>query len=345
MTGKQPCKYNLPALRKTITAARRANHLTGPATREQLIDLLELHADIDEAYGEALHGNMTVPTLRAGLRDVKLAMHPPVSSLSRTAALQYIYGTAKLLDWSYEELDGMPERARVSKGCVKARKTGVTATAPTRILTKKHRPKRAQTEHQRFVSQEMQRSAMKTQFPDVKDRFRAVAAKWKAEKPRMERRTRAPATRRARADQSIFDAPAETPAPRARVVDRRNVNPQPQATERPKRKRKGPDPVVMAARKRLKENAYSKLRGGLGAYKRMEDQLTVSNKEKPSKALIQRNLQLQKDMAASRAERAEAEFNMRANERLQQERTRDEFVARTGGRKILRKQRGSASRR
>ena len=186
---------------------------------------------------------------------------------------------------------------------------------------------------------------MKTQFPDVKDRFRAVAAKWKAEKARMERRTRAPATRRARADQSIFDAPAETPAPRARVVDRRNVNPQPQATERPKRKRKGPDPVVMAARKRLKENAYSKLRGGLGAYKRMEDQLTVSNKEKPSKALIQRNLQLQKDMTASRAERAEAEFNMRANERLQQERRHDEFVARTGGRKILRKQRGSASRR
>jgi hypothetical protein len=342
MTGKQPCKYNLPALRKTITAARRANHLTGPATREQLINLLELHADIDEAYGEALHGNMTVPTLRAGLRDVKLAMHPSVSSLSRTAALQYIYGTAKLLGWSYNELDEMPERARVSKGCVKARKTGVTATAPTRILTKKHRPKRAQTEHQRFVSQEMQRSAMKTQYPDVKDRFRAVAAKWKAEKAR---RARVPTTRRARADQSIFDAPTETPAPRARVVVRRNVNPSPQATEKPKRKRKGPDPVVMAARKRLKENAYSKLRGGLGAYKRMEDQLTVSNKEKPSKALIQRNLQLQKDMTASRAERAEAEFNMRANERLQQERTRDEIAARTAGRKIPRKQRGSASRR
>eukprot|EP01043_Picozoa_sp_COSAG02_P079895 COSAG02_NODE_18723_length_923_cov_0.671117_2_plen_225_part_01 len=63
----RPCSVKLSDLRKSITAARRANHIVGKATKEQLVDIGEAHADMGgkhaRAIGRYLKGNLTVPRL------------------------------------------------------------------------------------------------------------------------------------------------------------------------------------------------------------------------------------------------------------------------------------------
>ena len=56
MTSKQkiqrPCAISLAQLRKAVTAARRANHLVGPAKREELMLVAETHAEAENDFKE-----------------------------------------------------------------------------------------------------------------------------------------------------------------------------------------------------------------------------------------------------------------------------------------------------
>jgi hypothetical protein len=133
-----------------------------------------------------------------------------------------------------------------------------------------------------------------------------------------------------RGDESIFDNPAPSPRPKAKVVDKRAATAAKRTAEaeaaeaeasKP-RTRKAADPVVAAARKRLKADQYtSKYRGGLAEYKRIEDQLTVSNKSKPTRDQVRDTQKLRKGLRASKADRDEGARNDRANESLQSARS------------------------
>ena len=50
----RPCSIKLSQLRKAITAARRANHIVGKATREQLINIGEAHANMGGKHARAI---------------------------------------------------------------------------------------------------------------------------------------------------------------------------------------------------------------------------------------------------------------------------------------------------
>ena len=63
----QPCRLTVGELRKLVTKARKQNHLTGPASKEQLLALFEAHADMDESVAQVLEGPMRVPMLAAAL--------------------------------------------------------------------------------------------------------------------------------------------------------------------------------------------------------------------------------------------------------------------------------------
>eukprot|EP01046_Picozoa_sp_COSAG06_P092298 COSAG06_NODE_38534_length_422_cov_1.095975_2_plen_57_part_01 len=43
----RPCSLTVGDLRKAVTRARKRNHITGPANREQMMLVGEAHADID----------------------------------------------------------------------------------------------------------------------------------------------------------------------------------------------------------------------------------------------------------------------------------------------------------
>ena len=69
--------------------------------------------------------------------------------------------------------------------------------------------------------------------------------------------------------------------------------------------------AVRVARKRLKDDEYSKYRG-LAEFKKIEDEMTVSNKAKPSRDLVRETLRTRKDLRTSKAEREEEARNDRA---------------------------------
>jgi hypothetical protein len=56
----QPCRLTVGELRKLVTKARKQNHLTGPATKEQLLTLFEAHADMDESVAQVLEGKQPI---------------------------------------------------------------------------------------------------------------------------------------------------------------------------------------------------------------------------------------------------------------------------------------------
>ena len=60
----QPCALTVGELRKLVTKARRDNHLTGPANKEQLIGLFEAHAEVHEDVAQVLEGEVRVPMLK-----------------------------------------------------------------------------------------------------------------------------------------------------------------------------------------------------------------------------------------------------------------------------------------
>ena len=192
----QPCALTVGELRKLVTKARRDNHLTGPANKEQLIDLFEAHAEVHEDVAQVLEGEVRVPMLKVQRVMLKDMFHPKVGEMNRTALLKYVYYTASEYGWDYPDMDEYEQRTRIGKACRASRPIGKSAKVPAGILPKKDRPKRALSRHQRYISNQMKQPGMKSQYPDVKDRFRAVSAKWQANKAQVGRNDRALAARR-----------------------------------------------------------------------------------------------------------------------------------------------------
>ena len=98
--------------------------------------------------------------------------------------------------------------------------------------------------------------------------------------------------------------------------------------------------VVKEARKRLKSDDYSKYRG-LAEFKKIEDEMTVSNKAKPSRDLVRQTLRTRKDLRTSKAERDEEARNVRATIDLDRERETERRYGTRSSAKIRKKQKGS----
>jgi hypothetical protein len=136
------------------------------------------------------------------------------------------------------------------------------------------------------------------------------------------------AKKSSRGDQSIFDKQPDSPARKAKVVDKRKETAErrqreaEEATKPNRQKRKGADPDVAKARAALKENKYRK--GGLGDFKRFWDQRIVSEKRKltqaEAKELWDRQRAYDGGVAERKAEREREKELERANKGLQTER-------------------------
>ena len=198
----QPCRLTVGELRKLVTKARKQNHLTGPASKEQLLALFEAHADMDESVAQVLEGPVRVPMLMAQRVMLKDMYHPKVGDLRRAALLRYIYSTASDLGWRYPNMNDYEHRKRVGKACRNSKPIGRSSKPPAGILPKKDRPKRALTAHQKFMSVKMKSADLRQDYPDAKQRFVAATALWNEQKGGIAKRSRALAgRRRARADE------------------------------------------------------------------------------------------------------------------------------------------------
>ena len=204
--SQQPCRLTVGELRKIVTRARKDNHLTGPANKEQLIMLFKRHADMDESVGEVLEGPIRVPMLKVQRTMLRDMYHPKVSEMNRTALLRYIYMAAHTLGWEFPDMGDYTQRTRVGKACRESRPIGKGPKPPAGILSKKDRPKRALTRHQRFMSQEMKRPELRADYPDIRDRFAAATASWHEHKGQISRQDRSIANRRRARQQAIEDA-------------------------------------------------------------------------------------------------------------------------------------------
>ena len=204
--SQQPCRLTVGELRKIVTRARKENHLTGPANKEQLVTLFKRHADMDESVGEVLEGPIRVPMLKVQRTMLQDMFHPKVSAMNRTDLLKYIYSTASELGWKYPEMNQYTQRNRIGKSCQKSRPIGKGPKPPAGILPKKDRPERALTRHQKFMRQEMRRPDVKARYPDAKERFKYVSANWQANKDRIGRDDRARENRRRTRQQRLDDA-------------------------------------------------------------------------------------------------------------------------------------------
>ena len=130
--SQQPCRLTVGELRKIVTRARKDNHLTGPANKEQLIMLFKRHADMDESVGEVLEGPIRVPMLKVQRTMLRDMYHPKVSEMNRTALLRYIYMAAHTLGWEFPDMDDYTQRTRVGKACRESRPIGKGAQASRR---------------------------------------------------------------------------------------------------------------------------------------------------------------------------------------------------------------------
>ena len=115
-------------MRKAITAARRANHIVGKVSKQQLVDIGEAHADMGgkhaAAIGRYLMGDLTVPRRREMRGLINGAYHRPVSELSMSEAIEYVYWTTEDLGWSWSQLDGIAPKRRQPRGCHVSRHPG-----------------------------------------------------------------------------------------------------------------------------------------------------------------------------------------------------------------------------
>jgi hypothetical protein len=191
----RPCAYKIGDLRKAVTTARRANHITGPANREQLMHIGEQHADMKGDIAKQIRRNymeqtpITVPMLRKMRSIVKESFHPPVSRLNRTDVIRYIYMTAKHLGWSWTQLEGRTMRKNQPRGCRGSAAPGRDAEPPARALGTAS--KRKPSAYNLFIKRHM----AKNQDGDVRERFSDAVEAWRAGAGRRSGAKRAASTR------------------------------------------------------------------------------------------------------------------------------------------------------
>ena len=171
----KPCSISVTQLRKAVTAARKANHITGKANREQLMEIGEGHADLGGSHAAAVvkyleRSPLTVPMLREMRGLIKGAFHRPVSELSMSGLQEYIYWTAKDLGWTWSQLDGIAPKRRQPRGCRGSAAPGRSRDVPAR---KKRAPSAYNLHVKRYMEEHRGES-------DVRQLFTDAVAAWKA---------------------------------------------------------------------------------------------------------------------------------------------------------------------
>jgi len=190
----RPCSISAANLRKAVTAARKANHVTGKATREQLMELGEGHADLGGKHAAAVvkyleRSPLTVPMLREMRGLIKGAFHRPVGELAMDDLVDYVFWTAKDLGWSWSQLDAYSAKRRQSRGCRGSAAPGRSREAPVR-------KKRAPSKYNLFIARHMRENP----GDDARERFTDAVDAWKRTGKRRAGATKAAATRRMKRD-------------------------------------------------------------------------------------------------------------------------------------------------
>jgi hypothetical protein len=213
----RPCSYKIGDLRKAVTAARRANHITGAANKEQLMLIGEQHADIPgkggdrirKAYMEQGSARRTVSDLRDMRSEIKDLFHHPVSRMSKDALIRYVYMTAKHLGWKWTQLEGLAQSRRQPRGCRSSK-------LPGRLEAPEEYQSRDSTTYNTFVgnyikqaladfeSGERRPEGWKAPMlrPTVADYMKEAAAEWKKRAPRRTAARKGVQTRRAKKEES-----------------------------------------------------------------------------------------------------------------------------------------------
>eukprot|EP01043_Picozoa_sp_COSAG02_P047334 COSAG02_NODE_4527_length_5256_cov_7.579794_5_plen_394_part_00 len=157
----RPCAIKISDLRKAVTAARRANHVTGPASKDQLLTLGAAHTRIPGKHAERirkgylLQKGVSVSDLREMRGFIKSAYHMPVSRMSAEELRRYVYLTAKYLQWSWTQLDGLAEKSRQPRGCRGSAAPGRSSEAPEYGTS---RSKRKPSAYNKFVKLYIQKA-------------------------------------------------------------------------------------------------------------------------------------------------------------------------------------------
>lgn len=176
----QVCAYRATDLRKAITKKRREMKIVGSHGRGQLRELLVQHGGLAEAEGDT-------DTLRQRWAAVRKDVHRPVTRMSVTQAVQYMYRmAAEPFNWNWGTvLTQQGQKQRVSKRCRRAPGIGEVSEAPAGALPKPRNDldvPRPLSTYQQHMSNTMRR--LKTSQPDMshKERFAEAVRLWRREK-------------------------------------------------------------------------------------------------------------------------------------------------------------------
>jgi hypothetical protein len=240
----RPCAYKIGDLRKAVTTARRANHITGPANKEQLMIIGEQHADIPgkggdrirKAYMEQGSARRTVSDLRDMRSEIKDLFHPPVSRMGKDALIRYVYMTAKHLGWKWTQLEGLAQSRRQPKGCRSSK-------LPGRLEAPEEYQSRNSSAYNTFVGNYIKQALADFDSgkrrpegwkapmlrPTVADYMKEAAVEWKNRAPRRTAARKGAQTRHAKKEESARRAQV-----RKEQLEERKTEASARATERHK---------------------------------------------------------------------------------------------------------------
>jgi hypothetical protein len=193
----RPCSLTVGDLRKAVTRARKRNHITGPANREQMMLVGEAHAEIDDPRAKRIvtdyleQSPITVPDLRDMRSKIKSFFHPRASAMKMNDIVTYVYWTTKDLGWTWSELDGLSPKMRQPRGCRKSQPPGKKRVPPDTALgiAKKRKPSQYNLFLKSYIAKHRGDS------DDAKEVFKAATVAWGKSKGRRDGAKRGAATR------------------------------------------------------------------------------------------------------------------------------------------------------
>lgn len=130
----RPCSLSVGDMRKAVTKARKRNKVTGPARRDEIMEVIEAHIDnLDgtdalEAIMSKTPLNMT--DIHMARAEMKRLFHPRASAMKMQDLINYVYWTTKALEWDWQELDGFSQKQRQPRGCRKSQRPGKSLEPP-----------------------------------------------------------------------------------------------------------------------------------------------------------------------------------------------------------------------
>eukprot|EP01043_Picozoa_sp_COSAG02_P032442 COSAG02_NODE_2168_length_9608_cov_38.056893_5_plen_358_part_00 len=215
----RPCAIKIGDLRKAVTAARRANHVTGPASKDHLLTLGAAHTRIPDKHAERirkgyiLQEGVNVADLREMRGFIKSAYHPPVTKMSAEELRRYVYLTAKYLRWSWTQLDGLTEKSRQPGGCRSSAAPGRSGEAPEYGTSRTKREPSAYNKFvQRYITKAMEDFESGERVPEgwappmapptVADYMREAAQAWQGSAARRAAARKGAQTRRSKKEEA-----------------------------------------------------------------------------------------------------------------------------------------------